>query len=102
MNNKYDTIIEALSDLNLKGYNQSFSLTPQGLYCPLKKIFFKPDDVTINEFHRFEGDTDMSDMAILYALETANGSKGIIIDAYGTYSDSDLGDFLKQTKFKKE
>ena len=98
MNNQYDNILEALADLNKKGYNQNFSLTPNGLYCPITLQTFSAKNVKIIEFHRFEGDTDMSDMAIIYVIEASNDCKGVIIDAFGTYANSDLGEFLKQVQ----
>ena len=98
MNNQYSNILEALKDLKLKGYTQSFSLTKDGLYCPLKDKTFTPSDIHIVEYHRFEGDTDPDDMAILYAIETTTNCKGVVIDAYGTYANSELGEFFNQVK----
>jgi len=100
MNNQYDNLLDALTDLNRKGYNQAISMTPEGLYCPLTAQTFGPESVKIVEFHRFEGDSDVSDMAILYVIETSDNCKGVLIDAFGTYSNTTLGDFLKQTEFK--
>lgn len=95
MNNQYDSILEALADLNTKGYSQNFSLTPQGLYCPLTQQIFTADQLQIVEFHRFEGDSNMEDMAILYVIQSSSDCKGVLIDAFGTYGDSELGKFLK-------
>ena len=102
MNNQYDNILEALADLNKRGYNQNFSLTPHGLYCPLTSQTFKSDELKIIEFHRFEGESDMEDMAILYVIESTTNCKGVLIDAFGTYGDSDLGNFLKQIRNSKK
>ena len=34
-------------------------------------------------------------MAVLYLIETHNdGPKGTLVDAYGTYADSKIGDFI--------
>ena len=65
MNNQYDSILDALADLNKKGYNQNFSLMPNGLFCPITSQTFKVGDLRIIEYHRFEGNSDMEDMAIL-------------------------------------
>mgnify|MGYP007077392817 CR=1 FL=1 len=90
----YSTLLEALNDLATRGYKNSYVLTDKGLYCPLCNQTFTKDQVKVVETHRFEGDSDSEELAILYVLET-NGSKGVIIDAYGTYASTDLGDFLK-------
>ena len=100
MNNQYDNILEALADLNKKGYNQNFSLTPKGLYCPLTLQTFTANNVKLIESHRFEGESDMEDMAIIYVLEATNDCKGVIIDAFGTYANSELGEFLKQVTYQ--
>jgi hypothetical protein len=95
MKTTYQNLLEALDGLYKKGYIQSFSLTPQGLYCPLTKKLFPSNQVTISEVHHFEADSDVSDMAILYAIGASSECKGVLIDAYGTYSNSELGDFIK-------
>ena len=60
----------------------------------------EPPNIIIEEFHRFEGATDYEDMAIIYVIVTENGIKGTVIDAFGTYANADLGDFLKQIRIK--
>lgn len=55
---------------------------------------YTSDHVKIVNFYRFEGESDPGDNAILYALETNDGKKGLLIDAYGTYSDPDIGKFI--------
>lgn len=103
MNNQYDNILEALADLSKKGCNQNFSLTPSGLFCPITSQTFKSEELKIVEFHRFEGESDMDDMAILYVIEAPSDCKGVLIDAFGTYGNSELGEFLKKIPtLKKE
>ena len=102
MNNQYDNILEALTDLKTKGFNQNFSLTPNGLYCPLTQQTFQPKEVEMVAYHRFEGDSDMEDMAILYVIQCSNECKGVIIDAFGTYGNTELGNFLQQIKTNQE
>jgi hypothetical protein len=100
-NNKYDSLILALEDLTLRQYAKSFILKQDGLYCVETKDILKPSDVVIVEFHRFEGASDFEDMSIIYVLESTNGLKGTIIDAFGTYADSKLGEFLRDVQFKR-
>jgi hypothetical protein len=44
---------------------------------------FGPDQVLIRKWHRFEGVSDPDDMAIVYALESVNGTRGTLVDAFG-------------------
>ncbi|TDJ08214.1 MAG: phosphoribosylpyrophosphate synthetase [Deltaproteobacteria bacterium] len=101
-NNQYDNLLEAINNLRSEGYTVSFNLTQGGLTCSETKETYKPGDINILEFHRIEGSTDFEDMSIIYGIETSSGIKGIIIDAFGTYADTELGEFLRKTKFKDE
>jgi len=101
-NNKYSDLIEAIKDLNSRGYSKSFILRQDGLYCIETKEIFKPINISIVEYHRFEGATDFEDMSIMYVIETDKGINGTITDAYGTYANSELGDFLQDVKIKEK
>ena len=53
------------------------------------------------EVYRFEGMSDPDDNAVVYALEAADGTKGVIVDAYGTYAqnlDFELAEKLRRAK----
>ena len=41
-------------------------------------------------------------MSILYAIETSDGRKGTLVDAYGLYSDDETGEFLNQIEINKQ
>ena len=99
-NNQYDNLLEAINNLRSEGYTVSFNLTQGGLTCSETEETYKPGDIEILEFHRLEGITDFEDMSIIYGLETHSGLRGIIIDAFGTYADTELGEFLRKIKFR--
>lgn len=98
MNNQYESLLDALKDLKVRGFDSSFCLTPKGMFSPANQTYYTSDNVNLVEFHRFEGDTDLEDMAIIYVLETTDHQKGVLIDSYGTYANSELGDFLRTVK----
>jgi hypothetical protein len=56
---------------------------------------FQPDQVKIAHFYRFEGESDTSDSAILYAIEVSDGEKGTLVDGYGTESDVLITNFMQ-------
>jgi hypothetical protein len=42
----------------------------------------------IRETYRFEGASNPSDEEVVYAIESKDGQKGVLVDAYGMYSES--------------
>jgi hypothetical protein len=97
VNNQYDNLLSAIHDLERQGYTETFISSNGHLYNTTNGEFYGPQEITVIEFHRFEGSTDYNDMAILYAIEAPDSSKGLIIDAYGTYADQGLGEFMRLT-----
>lgn len=81
----YDTVSEAISGLRERGFNLDFNLRENCLVCNNEK--FDVNDFEIVEIYRFEGDTDPSDEAVVYALESTKGLKGILVNGYGISAD---------------
>ena len=53
----------------------------------IPSAIFRAEDLTIREFHRFEGVSDPDDMSIVYAIESRDGTRGTLVDAFGVYSN---------------
>lgn len=85
----YDDILEALFDLKQRGFTTDFNINTQGLECRESGIILPPEEFEIVEHYRFEADTNPSDSSVLYVIEAPGaGIKGILINAYGVYSDA--------------
>ncbi len=97
-NNQFETLTEALANLNGRGYTLDFNLTARHLVCPELDASFPPDAFEIDEFHRFEGMSNPDDMSIVYAISTKSGKKGTLVDAYGTYSDPLSAEMLQKMR----
>jgi hypothetical protein len=54
----------------------------------------------INDFYRFEGASDPDDMSVIYAVETADGTRGTLIDAFGTYADPAIAAIVDLMDFR--
>ena len=80
--------------LEEKGYADQFQATAEGLKCVENGKVYNPAEVKVPNFFRFEGISDPDDMSILYVIETADGRKGTLVDAYGLYADDNLGQFM--------
>jgi hypothetical protein len=61
----------------------------------------RPEDVTIVEYHRFEGASNPDDMSVVYVIETADGRRGTLVDAYGTYTNPKVDTFVQRAKMKE-
>jgi hypothetical protein len=83
----YDTLVEALNDLRKRGYTIDFNLEANCLICKNPRTTLTPEEFDIKEVYRFEGMNDPSDSSILYAIESHNGLKGTLVNAYGVYAD---------------
>jgi hypothetical protein len=87
--------------LNGQGYVEEFQMCDEGLKSLRTEKVFQPEDIIVVERQRFEGMSDPDDMAILYVIETKNGLKGTIVDAFGIYSNKELLEFMNKVKDQK-
>jgi len=92
------TLASCLNKVVRDGYTENFKVTEEGLQSLETEKLYKPDEVHIVNFFRFEGASDPSDSAILYIIETNNGAKGTLTDAYGMYGDADIDKFIKEVE----
>ncbi|WP_276360518.1 phosphoribosylpyrophosphate synthetase [Daejeonella sp. H1SJ63] len=94
----YHNLLEAVNGLRNRGYNYDFHFEDACLHCAKISESYSAKDLRITEYYRFEGMSDPEDNAVVYAIESKNGNKGIIIDAYGAYSDEHKSAFLSEIK----
>jgi hypothetical protein len=57
-----------------------------------------PGEFEIVEVHRFEGDTDPADEAVVYAIQSKHGEKGVLVNAFGVYSDRVSDELIEKLK----
>ena len=93
------TLSEAIEGLVRRGFTEHFGVRGEQLRGLESEKTFRPDDVTIREYERFEGVSDPDDMAILYAIESSSGTRGTLVDAFGVYSDPGISAFLERVPF---
>jgi hypothetical protein len=92
----FETLSEAIADLKKRGYVNDFNLHPEWIECPPLNLQLKPTEFHVDEVHRFEGMTNPDDSSILMAIQSTNGIKGLLVDAYGVYSDSLSAEMIKR------
>ena len=98
----YKSMIEALEDLKKRGFTANFEFLNNVFRAVDSGKTFQADALTIVEHHRFEGASDPDDMSVVYAIEAADGTRGILVDAFGVYANPDLGAFLKNMRMREE
>lgn len=95
----YDTVTEAVNDLIKRGYTENFVSGDKCLLCDDKNIALSPDDFKIDEVYRFEGESDPADEMIVYAISSIDdGTKGVLVNAYGMYSSSFSNEMVAKLK----
>jgi len=95
----YDTVSEAVNELKQRGYTLDFNLKGNAIECKGQK--FNPNDFEITEFYRFEGNSDPGDEAVVYAIESRNGLKGVLVNAFGVYSEPVGDEMIRKLSFQK-
>ena len=90
----YDTVSEAVNGLKKRGYDLDFNLSWNCIICHADK--FDIDDFEIVEVHRFEGNTDPSDEAVVYAIESTDGKKGMLVSGYGISAEGMRAEMAKK------
>lgn len=93
------TLTSCTNHLLKEGFSENFVTKDAGIVAPSTEKLYVPGEVKIVNFYRFEGESDPADNAILYAIETNDGTRGLLIDAYGgPYVNQNVGKFIKEVE----
>jgi len=98
---RYTNMVEAIEELKKRGFTANFEFLDQEFRDVDSRRTFKADELTIMEHYRFEGASDPDDMSVVYAIESDDGLKGIVADAFGLYANPDLAGFLENVKMRE-
>lgn len=96
----YDTLTEAITVKQAEGYTFDFNLSNSKLDCKKLNRTFDSTEFNVDAFYRFEGDSNPDDSSILYAISTEYGIKGLLVDAYGAYSDNLNAAMIQKLKMR--
>ena len=83
----YDTVTDAVRGLKQRGYSIDFNLGANHISCDAPAVTLRPDEFTITEVYRFEGDSNPDDEAIVYAIESKHGQRGVLVNGFGISAD---------------
>ncbi len=97
--NEMSTLTSCTNHLLQEGFSENFTAHKSGIEAPSTGKMYVPSEVKIVSFYRFEGESDPADNSILYAIEAKDGTKGLLIDAYGgPYVNQSVGQFIKEVE----
>ena len=88
------SLSSCLEKMIADGYTDDFKAIDEGLKSLRTEKIYQPDEVAVDNYYRFEGNSDPDDMAILYVISTNDGVKGTLVDAYGTYASQEVNEFI--------
>jgi len=88
------SLVTIINELQKEGYKTQFKATAIGLLSLSTMNMFKPFEIKIVHFYRFEGESDPSDNSIVYAIKTRDGEKGTLVDGYGATSEPMITEFM--------
>ncbi|MDO5510885.1 MAG: phosphoribosylpyrophosphate synthetase [Weeksellaceae bacterium] len=88
MQHNYNTLSEAIEGMKKEGYTEDFNLTENEIKCMGTELCYNPESFEIHNALRFEGMSNPDDNSVLYAIEANDGTKGLLVDAYGAYAEA--------------
>jgi len=96
------TVSGVLNHLRRRKKDTMFCFNESGFHAGKGK-FYQPNDLQIMKTYRFEGDSNPSDMAVIYTIEANDGTLGYVLDSYGASSnyEAEFNDFLRNIPKKQ-
>lgn len=97
----YSQVLNILPD---RGYGKELNILRAGAQFDDSDTIYQPEQLKIIKVYRFEGESDPSDMAVIYLLNSDSDEKGFLLNAYGTYSGEDnqyYDEFIKRVQIEE-
>lgn len=92
------TMSSCITALVKDGFTENFTVKENKLQALNAERFYLPEEIKVVNFYRFEGESNPDDSEILYAIETCDGIRGTLSDAYGIYADENVQKFMTQVE----
>ncbi|WP_282631005.1 phosphoribosylpyrophosphate synthetase [Empedobacter sedimenti] len=97
-----ETLIDVLNTLKKKGYTEDFNLKQNCIECRNGEYRIFHNEFEVDEYFRFDNDSDPADQSILYAISSEKYNlKGVLINSYGIYSEEITDEMLDKLNMKK-
>ena len=101
--NEMNTVTEILEKLKAEGYTIDFNVKQNCLECAVNSLQIHPEDFVVDKYYRFEGESNPSDEAIVYAISSEKHDvKGTLVNSYGTYADDITEELVHALRLKHD
>jgi len=98
----YDTLSATINSLKARGFTKDFNIAFDKLVCLDTNECLNPHEFEITEVYRFEGETNPSDEAVVYAIQSKDGKmKGVMVNAYGIYADPVSDEMIRKLSIRR-
>lgn len=99
----YTTLSETINELAKRGYTSDFNIKGGCIECGKNMLSLKPDEFEIDEVFVFQEMSDLDNESILYAISSPhNNVKGVLVNAYGIYSDTATTELINKLESKRK
>jgi hypothetical protein len=95
----YDTVSEAVNGLKQRGYTIDFNPQYDCIEC-VQTGRLTPEEFEITEVHRYEGNSDPADEAVVYAIESRHGQKGVLVNGFGVSAEALSDEMIAKLKIR--
>lgn len=93
------TSSQVINQLREKGIQHEFRFDGSGLSINNERSY-PAEELRIAKIYRFEGDSNPSDMEVIYVIKTKDGHIGFTHEVYGTYANEE--DQLTYNNFMRQ
>lgn len=97
----YRGLAQIGEDLQKQGFTANVEFLDHAFTDVEGERTYPTDQPDIVAHRRFAGMSDPDNMSVLYAIKGNDGTRGIIVDAFGAYADPELGDFLEHVRYRQ-
>ncbi len=102
MENRFTSLIEAHQDLLSRGFDKNYNIINSYTMVDEDGKSYKPSQVSVDSFYRFEGASNPEDNSIIYGIKTKSGTKGTLVSAYGSGGSRKFSEFIMNIKDSQE
>lgn len=93
----YKTLEGALCDLRERGYDTDFTVDKFCLYCGDLDMRLDPEQFNVDEEYLFKSDVSEEEDAVLIAITSSAGIKGIVLDSHDSYAEGVSTKIIRQS-----